>query len=406
MNILKKVIFIFFSPLIAFDDIKDLAVVCIPVADATASSRENAAGKQKIEKIYQSLPYATQDKSPCLRAHQLLFNEVVKIKDSNAEEVLCEIYNAFYDNEEKSRINTFWTLKKNIKFLKNLSLAARATIPGMYSKDLVTVSGLKNSAVIIEPWHDKVTRRTYSAGTIFKRLPAFDKKNLLAISLINPHSAKAVVTYIEKKNVKTHYPRENNRAIKQFLSILNQWMDAEGIIPYVWGGCSYTKRLTNDNFYSVERNQNIHYERYQDSKPYTGFDCSGLILRAAQICGMPYFFKNTKTLTKYIKSISEGGKINPGDLIVVPGHVLIVNSLEDNSVIEAKGYDAGYGKLHEIKLGDVFKDVQNFDQLLNAYWNQLPIYGLNKNGEVTKEYKKFKILKLSSIWESVSTGSN
>ncbi len=71
------------------------------------------------------------------------------------------------------------------------------------------------------------------------------------------------------------------------------------------------------------------YERTECTQhPMSGFDCAGIISRAAQMCGIPYYFKNTYTLAHYLKSLSIDTHLQEGDLIWIPGHVMIVSDLK------------------------------------------------------------------------------
>ena len=128
-----------------------------------------------------------------------------------------------------------------------------------------------------------------------------------------------------------------------------------------------------------------------------GFDCSNLILRAAQISQIPYFFKNTTTLKKNLKTISPNEKLEAGDLIWVPGHVIVVADLDKNTIIESRSYSHGYGKIQEIPLNEEFKNINTFEDLLKHFFDNKKIKRIDKNKKTIADLKNYKILKLRSI---------
>src|SRR3990167_1494271 len=92
-------------------------------------------------------------------------------------------------------------------------------------------------------------------------------------------------------------------------------------IPYAWGGCSYTATCTDPHFQLKTTSVTKHLPQPQrrwfsyptyNLKPATGFDCSGVILRAAQIAGLPYFYKNTVTILNNLKPLTATDELADG----------------------------------------------------------------------------------------------
>ena len=128
--------------------------------------------------------------------------------------------------------------------------------------------------------------------------------------------------------------------------------------------------------------------------PYTGYDCSELIMRMAQLAGINFVWKTSQVMSEQCAPLTSDGFLEDGDLIWFPGHIVIVSSIANNEIIEARGYGSGYGCVHRIKLSECFKGIETYDNLVDAYFSQTPLFLCDKQGEVTKELPVFKILKL------------
>ena len=84
--------------------------------------------------------------------------------------------------------------------------------------------------------------------------------------------------------------------------------------------------------------QLTYWDRIGDfEKPLAGFDCSGMILCAAQIAGLPYFFKNTDTLLGNLKPLRPTEELEAGDLVFYSGHVLVVSDLKEEFTYRSSG---------------------------------------------------------------------
>jgi len=130
--------------------------------------------------------------------------------------------------------------------------------------------------------------------------------------------------------------------------------------------------------------------------PKTGLDCSGMIARAAQICGIPYFYKNTTIIERFLTPLAKGNKPIPGDIIWIPGHVMVVADFINNTLIEVRGYKHGYSKIHEIPLNEEFKGINTYHDLTNAYHNNKAIIRLDSSGNERETITSLKLLQLTS----------
>lgn len=261
----------------------------------------------------------------------------------------------------------------------------------------------KKTVVLKEPFKDVKTNQLFSAGTRF---------------VVCDHTRTGYWVYIfdnHKKCIqKGHIPQslvmvENNQEarhtrISNFVALLKQWSHTSGIIPYVWGGCSYNQSFGGDAFVIMKKKnvcgkEYTFYDRLACKKnPKSGFDCTGVLVRAAQICGLPYFLKNSTTVKKTLQELAPYQCLSEGDLIWIPGHVMVVADKQSNTIIEARAYNHGFGKLQEVALHKVFKDMATFSQLEEAAKKKQQLQRLDKNGTVVQYIGDYKLLNLKSIW--------
>ena len=225
---------------------------------------------------------------------------------------------------------------------------------------------------------------------------------------IHPHTQQLVTMAIPTTHCIIHQKNSTSTIHNRYAKLLKEWAHAPGTIAYVWGGSSLVPTNHTDQYkeiaVSVHGQPASAYEYINTAKQYkTGFDCSGLILRATQTAGLPYYFRNTTTLATYLKPVTQVTDLKEGDLIWIPGHVMAIGDLKAHTIIEARHYSHGYGKLHEIKLNKEFKDIDTFTDLFNAIAHGKPLYRLNKQGESVDVIRQAKILAVDSCWNQSYT---
>lgn len=383
-------------------NIKDKAVIIVPVADAVASPLSLLDANKPVYALYNSLSFSPdKGTNACPRLHQLIFNEVVTVKKVVGDEIQCEVANFFYYDDRGACSRTFWIPKYSICMLSNIKSKLNS-IPAPYCTQAQKRCSHDLVITLAWPWYDIVTKKHYSAGTRFVHLPEKDMPNAYAVALINLSNFRPEVSFIPHGVAISSYPKNEQEGRKFLVQLIKQWI-AKGIVPYVWGGCSFVDYCSEDIFshvFSVLYGENVSYWMRPNvkKKPYTGFECSSLILRGAQICGMPYFFKNTATLSKCLRPLGVKEKLQNGDLIWYPGHVLIVSDIKNNRVIESVGYSIGYGKMHDVPLSKVFFGIKTYKELVNAYLSKKPIVRLNSKGTPAKTIENFVLFVLSSNW--------
>lgn len=398
------------------------AMVVAPVVEAIGTPAFHMGYEGDPDVFYQQIPLAAVDyrDGSCARIHQLLLHEIVKVEQEEqyeAKVTLCNTYFQVKNDEEKK--GTFWILKKNIIPLSELSasisLPLDSCLPTPIShqeepllKDCLFIKAQSacRCVTLLNPFHDTVTDQSFSAGTRF----------VLVDSNV-PESAQEYEVYVydpEKKDFVTipipaslallQRERSHEEVMQLFVRLVRAWAHLEqGIIPWAWGGCSFVHFDPQEDIEERSEELSTRNIRYfirpgYDHVPKTGFDCSGLVLRAAQIAGLPYYFKNTTTLEKNLKPLAPDQALANGDLIFFPGHVIIVSDVENNLCVEARGYTSGYGKIQEIEISKIFLETKNFDDLVKAYHEGQPLTLLARSGEPHAQVPFVKLLKLTSVW--------
>lgn len=380
-----------------------IAVVTVPYADATGVSQVNCPEKRMVS-IFETFPFSPDHGTfSYFRICQLKYNEIIEIIREFGAFIEVSLSNFYFVDKKGEASSNALLLKKYVLDLSALSPQERAKLPRQI--DRLSSPALYNQDVLtlLWPWKDRKSGHIYSVGTRFKRCSLKDTKKTYAFYLLDPLPQPTFrIAHIHKKDALVSYPKSFKKAIDLFLNIIKRWIrDSEGIIPYVFGGSSYTEPIA-DKGARIKRGFQCglrirYWDRYNAQQPHSGFDCSNLILIAAQICGIPYYFKNTATIEGSLTPLPQNSMLKNGDLIWYKGHIFIISDVKRNLLIEAAGYDSGYGKLHEIALSTIFPKFKNFADL-SALLNQpCEVYRLSKNKQPYKKITLFKAFRLSEL---------
>ncbi len=365
------------------------AIVIKPVIDLVCAPFTGS--EQDIITHYKTIPYHNEDKA-CKRLHQALFNETVEVTSEKNHQACISIDNAYVSGEKQIKNIQFWTLSSALIPCTRLhelgiddnyfphSVTYKETPDRWYDTTII---------ILTKPWYDTVTQYTFSPGTRFRLMP----NNLISNNL----SYIVAAFNIKKLRIETiHIPKTHAilgirkdsivKKIKHMINILRQWTHTRPKkIPYVWGGTSILYTSTNYN-------------------PHTkgGIDCSGLILRAAQLVGLPYHYKNTSTIADNMIPVNADETVRPGDILWMRGHVMVVASTDiPHTIIEARGYDHGYGYVQEIPLNHVFEDMHSFKDIQHAITNNSPVYRLDTQKRRRQKIESIKLFSLRKTMESL-----
>lgn len=382
------------------------AVFIKPVVDLFFDQLSLYDATALVHDLYNKVPLASYNsRYGCMRATQALFNEVVTIEKRVHNEICFDSARLFFDAPDRTGYRYFWTDAHHLLTFDQLHQKNIDTtiFPDPISIDKPASLYNKNVVTLTLPWYDNVTKKKYSVGTRFVRIPEKDSLTHLAIKIFDPVTFSIKESAIPQLRCFIETAMSNKARQRSYVSLLKEWVSKpRRIVPYVWGGASILDCVMNDNF-STESGmlfgEKIAYFVRPDMKmPYSGIDCSGLIARAAQIVGIPYFFKNTLTLAHHLQPLKRGEKLEEGDLIWYPGHVIVVSSLAKNEIIESAGYPSGYGKLHALPVERKFAGIKTYQDLLATYFAKKPLKILHRDGHVMRTVNHFVIYKFSSIW--------
>lgn len=381
-------------------------VVTVPVAHLVGQPLGS-------ESAYHAMPLCGGSKNQyvsCPRVHQLLMHEIVNIIKYEGDEVFIDVPHTFYITAHTKVPQTrYWTSKKNITGFSelkqngvNLNLLPQA----INFENPASMHHHENVVTLLKPHYDAQHENTYSAGTRFVADPMCSDKRLVHVFVLDPQTKKIEEIKIPRSSLLQTHQATLNQKIQTFVDILKIWAHQDGYIPYVWGGCSFVYTEHNNTIIERQQERNgIMYSWYEREHPHeknahlkSGFDCAGLINRAAQIAGIPFFYKNTVTIAQHLSELRPTDQLHAGDVIWMRGHVMVVANLRHNTIIEARGYEGDYGRVHEIDIGKVFQGIKNFKDLKKAWIAKQPLARLNKAGKVQDTVKEIKLLKMKSVF--------
>jgi len=375
----------------------DKAVVIVPVADLLKKSARELFPACSVEQAYAQLPLGD---TFCKREYQALFNEVVDVMQEVAGEVQIRLPHIIYfDKERGCYDNSYWTLRSNVIRIDELIERGveRALVPPPISSPLYKWHHAQYRVVTLTMPYTQPAGRHYSAGTRFMALVHTLHDDFIECHTID-QQCNHVVLMLPANICMWNYNTSLRERRSAFVALLKQWAHLQsGFIPYVYSGSSFIEPYYNDTcILTVSTMGEPLFTRPAIQVPAAGLDCSCLISRAAQICGLPYFYKDSTTIERNLVPVKSLEQLQEGDVIWFPGHVMLISDIKNNCIIEARGYEAGFGKVHELPLQNIFKDICTFEQLMAAYVQHRPLTLLASNGSIRYTISRYKILSLAS----------
>lgn len=318
------------------------------------------------------------------RAYQGLYNQIVDVLEEKNGLVKVHIPQVQYNTDRALAKNTFWVLKKNLVRYDALSLRLQKTIPAVSYAAHPTI-------VLTYPWNN------FSIGTRFQHLPAQDTKHAFAIRRADFVKNKPLVALIPRDHALQETSRTHSaqrtlyvQTLKNLLARVKRDYGNDYVVGYVWGGASF---VTPYHEHDWHQNGQEWMRQEQKQSCATGFDCSSLVMSMAKIVGINFPWKTTHAMQQALPKLQKKQDLKQGDLIWMPGHVMIISDIQHQQVIEARSYKNGYGKIHQARLDTLFKDIKTYDDLFKAYGNHQKVRLKDSNGNVCLE-TYIKILRL------------
>jgi hypothetical protein len=367
------------------------AACIVPVANALGT-----ATPTHLTQAYYDIPSMFDDSKPPYRRpgysriHQILFNDVVKVVELKDTQARIELPGVLYETTQAATPQvTAWVAAENLMCFSPHSTKLQQ-FPAPLSTDKEQfLKAITNTVVLTWPLYDPVTKLTFSIGTRFVHVAT--NADSYEVRCFNPTNRQMTTITVPKQIAYLFHPKSPQAQRELFLQLVTSWAHPkQGIIQYVHGGTSATEFITSKNFHSSTFDNYAGYD-WNNDRPRTGIDCSGLIVRAAQIAGIPFFYKNSITMARRLK---ETKNPEPGDIIWIPGHVMVISKLDPALIVEARGYPSGYGLVQEIALPEMFRGVATFKQLIEGIPAKKPIERLQKDGSVSEIITEYKVLSL------------
>lgn len=349
----------------------DLLVVTVPVVDLSSGeplvSNEGVSGQT----------------AECHRLYQALFNETLVFVSEHENSYMVACKQAIYGTGKDGAPISFFAVDKCcVTPLFGLTQDMKATIPdsAIHAYSYLT---------LVYPTHN------LSVGTRLIRIPKLDRLDSYAVCIADFAHKSTYVAYIPVKNAwlpKILTPQEQRHA---FVTLLNELFDrvaeSHKVIPYVWGGASFIYAHDKDDYFI--KDGLWHRKKLLHDAVYTGYDCSDLIARFAQIVGINFPWKNTTMIKKNCKALESGQMVQEGDLIWIPGHIMIISNIEKSEIIQAHGYASGYGSVDKNHIKKVFSNISDMNALVEHYFAHKKLFYLRADG-TTIPYEDFVILQL------------
>ena len=374
---------------------KVLAFVSAPVTDMIHTPPER-----------KQLPYSENRymKLPCSgsweRLHQLVFNHPVYILKEFGHEAFIEAPGLIAMSKGKPVPLRGWVLKKH---LTPMSAIYKRRFNEASFPDPIGIGIKKGSGpelALIAPYKIPEAGITLSAGTHF--VIEKETQSAFQTSIWDNKKQTFHTLSIPKKIALAKLELTKEAAIDRFVKLIRFWStQKEGFIPYVLGGCSWLRNYEKLTFNRVKGpDRKVTFERAEkEGGQHSGYDCSSIVYTAAQIAGIPYGCKNTRSIHYFLKPMRKNERIEKGDLILIPGHVVVISSVRPLRIAQARGYASGFGRVCESNARDLFQGVRTVEDLQTLYSRAQPLPWIVK-GNRTSPYKTWGIFKIRSAWQA------
>lgn len=359
------------------------AVIISPVADVVMYPLSDSSKNYKNGLTYEEIPISGTP-TACPRLYQLLANEKVTVIKELGDEVNVMIPHIICVLKDGSHLASYWMQKKDLIPLSALANGAQ-TIPESISPENPWPAGC---VTLAKPWIEPLTNTHFSAGTRFLSLGIELKKYMIAV--FDPKQKRYVRALCPIKKCMPQPAHDLKNQRKEMITLLRAWISKRQTIPYAFGGCSVRTFVSKSShprkkemmLASGKSESYYEWPSLKNEYPQTGLDCSNLIRLATHMCGIPYVCKNSLAAVSLLRPVTAADPLEEGDIIWIDKHLMVVADLKLNTLIEARGYDAGYGIVQEIPISEEFKDIKTYEQLIECHMHNLDVERLKRDGTI------------------------
>lgn len=335
---------------------------------------------------------AAPEKHICLRDHQGIYNEsFCLILDDT------KFFNVISPRIKNSRNNeVHFKIKKDDGIIINKDNMLSNAIPAFNQNAHIIT--------LLFPW------RGYSIGTQFVAqnfkktdeyhpiiIPDFDNNTIKEDIIPNSMTTES----LKNEDPKLRFAECVKEIVAKTVSLSHY------TIPYVWGGTSFITNHNDHPFVLNPDDGNWHLNRIDQTLPYSGFDCSGLIWRVLNMLDqINHPWRNTYEMAAKLKPVDLYSKLQNGDLLWFPRHIAVITNKDKGKIIEARGYALGHGKVQKIKIEEYLatinsntkkiEPISDFATLFRNKKGQKPIYIYDAKKNIKKEpLTKWAILSIT-----------
>jgi len=370
------------------------AFCSVPVADLIGAPIRTffSIEQATTQELYERIPYSeTRRSHGSPRIAQLLFNQAVEILAIKGDEVKIKVPDMYYGDGTKM-YNTYWTQSSCITPLTKPLVKG---VPLPHTKTVILTCALTHP----------MQKMTYSAGTCFVKTGK-QKRTSLECFYYNSTTKTIETLWIKKDSLRTCQPPKKEIR-KAFIVLLKTWAHQKnGFIPYVFGGCSIGKPLKNNTFFekhiTFTKKPCTFFERPDAPTPRIGIDCARLFARAFQTLNITWSALNSKAFKMQLRSLHSYEKPQIGDFIYFSGHIAVISDVKKGLLIEARSYQDGYGKVHEIPFSEQFQNIHTIKDLQHAAQTKKRVVRLNNSGKKSQSIDDLEILKFPDQYQSSS----
>jgi hypothetical protein len=168
--------------------------------------------------------------------------------------------------------------------------------------------------------------------------------------------------------------------------------DINNVVAFVWGGSSFVKTYKRDDFY-LDTAAGV-WQRKGNTGPYSGYDQSEFVWRMSSMAGVRFPWKTTRAMRAALRPLLPDENLQKGDLIHVPGGVMIVADRDNDVIVRVSGYRWGKGCIHTCTVAEAFEGISTFDELLTVYRAGGTVLLKDRDGNPLEKEYELTLLKL------------